>query len=447
MSVETGTILRGPVSSGMRDPFNKRIEKRREIYHELPVNAAPIAKTLFQLPSREISQVEIHWSAERFNPLMGTVLDVYTNEGLSSAYESGGIAGSMLYLAMTADDAKQVVVGEQLLLVTATTESHRLFDAVSVKIGTDSSSYVLGRLLEDDTSNTLAEATHTWRIVSSGYPELSGLPESVYEEPVWNSNYAEIFMSAHEVSGTEMETSDDLSEHIFDRRKKQSLDRIHKQIERAIMHGMKHVGVSTNGHRRLFMGGLRRAIAASEADNLSKYPALSAYAGKTWGQGGWNWLKTIMGQISRYSPNPKYVWCGDLALMAIQDLIEDNTTTQIGPREKGSYGIDFRTLHGLNCDLMLHQHPLMSTDSAFRRSMLIMEPELVTWCPFKNRDITYVTATQREELKKAINRTDNGFNWVDGFKEGWFCQGSLEYDNLASMAWLDGVGIDNPLTP
>lgn len=447
-ALEQGTTIRGPVTTNTRDEMNKRASKRRTLYRELPLDKSPIAKIAMQQASRRpINRVVHDWAQQRFNPRQGDVSRFYNDAQLSSAYNAGSAdAGEALYMKLpNRDVAKQLKRFQQLLIHHIDSDhvvKEVMVDVQEVVVATNDTSYAVVELLEDDDDVLNQSSGLTWRISSNAQSELSGLPDETYEEPIWTQNVTQIFMESLAVSGSEVaeETAEELDDTMLTRKRFQTHDALMMDVERSVLFGRFKRGTGPNGRRRNMMRGLKTAMKEHSTDLIMNFPRLNAYAGGSWLEKGWDFIKDVMLDSSRYSGNEKYVWCGDLALRAINDMIEEETNIQIGPTHTDGFGIRVRTIYGLNTTLHLHNHVLFSTDPAYRRSAFVFEPALISLLPLRGRDIQYLTSDQ------ARRRTENGWTWLDGFKEGWYGELTLEYDNLAAMRWLDGLGLDNTLT-
>jgi hypothetical protein len=427
-------IKRGMISTADRTANVHPEDWRSRVFEQMPVGRAPMTAVLQAAGSRPTISRKFHWFAQGFYKQRGDVTDVYTNEALSSAYSSGGSVGDDLYIKMTAADARQIVRGDTLLIHNSDTGVMRQMDVDAVKIVNDTHTHVAVTLLEDDTGNSLAGANLTWRISGNAQPEGSPLPPAIHEDVIEYENAAQIFMESLEFTGTELAEEERISPKVYARAKRRAFLRLRAKMERAFIFGKYKITTGANGKPKYYTRGIYSAIEEEVSGNIWDWKSDSNFAGKSWLAGGMEWLQNFMEETSRYSEtNSVLCLCGSQAWLAINQLVEDHGFYKIETGQK-AYGINVDRLIGLNRNLNLVQSKMFTEDPAFRRSILVIEPNLLTYRPMRNRDMTFV---RHQDLHR------DGFSWVDGRKEGWYVQAGLEYDNLDAMGFLSNLGVKN----
>lgn len=429
-------IGRGMVAVQDRAANIHQEDWRRKAYEVMPQGRTPVTKFLMQTPGKATTSRITHWWIIPFNAMQGTVTDVFTDSALASAYSSGGVSGTTLYLKLTANDAKQIVRNDTLLVIDAL-GNDRAISVFAVNVGDDSTSYVAGRLLETDTGNKLAGATLYW--VNSGHAEAEGspLPDSTYEELVPLDNNTEIFMESFDLTGTEEVEAQRVDEAVFARLRRQALNRLNIKMERAFLFGRKNTLVGQNGKQQRFLQGLVPMIKQYAPDNIFDFSTDTNYTAAEWLDGGWDFLKNLMVQIARFSDSETMqMFLGDEAWLAINNLVEVNGLYKID-ETTNSFGLRCKRLTGLSLDLELIKHPLFSVTTPYRKSALITDLSLLRRRPMNGRDLTYIKPRQRDE---------DGSVWFDGKKAGWMCEQSFEADNLDAQGWITNIGVDNSLT-
>lgn len=443
MPYEAGTFIRGDVTANRRESHFKKVSKRRDIYKQMPLNKNPLAKVMMSLSSKSIDGRTHEWYMRRFNPMYGEVLDVYTNVHAESTYASGGVAGQMLYITLTEADAKQILKNDQLIIGRLDDDgdpvARILVDVRDVKIIDDTRSYIAVKLRQADTGNDLAALSGlTWRLAGRVDSEMSALPDSVYEEAVYRTNVAQQIMGALSISGTEEALANETNENTWNEMWEQAHDRFMRELEYTVLFGrFNNTDKGDNSEARWAMRGILQALEADAPQNIVNFKTDDLgtdLSGKTWLEAGWPWLKRLMNDLSHYSPNPKTVLCGDLALLAITDLVESLGEVKLEPMYSKAYGMRVNELRGLNTELRFIRYPYFATDPLYRRSALVYEPGLIQWLPIVGRDITEVKPNDTSK------KTDNGHTWLDGKKAGLWAQGTIEYHNLDAIAWVDGIG-------
>lgn len=440
-----GTLIRGALVTTLRDTVMKQEDRRKKLFKQLPAGNSPFTKYLMMLPSKPARRSIVQWGQRAFNAQLGDITDVYTDVALSAAYASGGVVGTPLYLKVTADDAKQFKVNQQVYIWDPANYADIAADVRAVQVASDTTSYVQVNLLEADGDSILANTDLVWRIGGNAQAELSGLPSASYREPEWTENYAQIFMEACEASGTELAEEDIVSPNAYEQSVQDSFDALRIQMERTYLRGVgsKTLTDPNTGRPRFMMNGLLTVLKAADtagtSNNIFNFSTDTDFTGYNWLEAGWDFLKKIFLEVSRYSSNRKKMLVGDLAWLAINNLIEDYGSYKWEPMDD-EFGIRIRKLYGLTVDVDIVPHPLWKIDPAHRRAALIFEPELLEYAPMVGRDIQFIK-------QSTINKQTHvsGHTWLDGKKEGWFGQATLRYHNLPAMAYVDALGEDNSL--
>jgi hypothetical protein len=390
---------------------------------------------LLSIPSTPTPSRFFHWPSIAFNSMRGSITDIDTTPPPGTAYVSGGAAGDQLYAQMTAANAALINVGDNILIADAS-GNLRVGRVNGVVSTSDASSYAAFILREADTDNVLAGASLTWRLSGHSEAEMSPLPKASGEEVTWFQNCAGIAMESIEISGTEQNELSRISPDVRTFQRARALQRFNVKVERNLIFGVYTFaqGAGVNGKDILESRGIRTAISDNETANMMDYRTDTDFSGQSWLSGGMDFMNQKLELLGRYGESEfKKMYVGGLAWLAINDLVQDYGQYKIEVMED-EFGIQVRRWHGLTTGVDIILHPLFSEDPAFQRSALIVEPDLLRYKPMVNRDVQFVA---------GVDRDPNGWTWVDGVKEGWFAQYGLEYDNLAAMGWMDGLGLAN----
>lgn len=427
-------IIRGAITTDVRQDDIHPEDWRPTVYAQKLVGKAPLTAMLLSIPNGSTPSRFIHWPSIAFNSMRGDVTDILTGPPPGgSAYTSGGAAGNQLYAHMSASDAAKVNVGDNILLANSA-YALRIGRVNGVSSTTDAASYVAFILRETDTDNALASASLTWRLSGHSEAEMSPLPKASGEEVEWFDNCAGITMESIEVSGTEQVEKSRLSDDVRTFQRARALQRFDIKVERNLIFGIYTFaqGAGVNGKDILESRGIRTAISENETANMMNYTTDTDFSGQSWLSGGMDFLNEKMEVLGRHGEAEfKKMYVGGLGWLAINELVLDYGQYKI-EHLTDEFGIKVRRLTGLTTGLDIILHPLFSEDPAFRRSALIIEPDLLRYKPMVNRDVQFISGQDRDP---------NGWTWVDGVKEGWMAQYTLEYDNLAGMGWMDGLGL------
>lgn len=414
-----------------------------EVFNQLPVRAYPLTAKLTTIQNESDGSVHTHWWEKGYTKMAGSVTDVYTDATLESgsAYASGGVVGTPLYVKMTAADAKQIVP-EDTLIILDSDGSQRRAQVTDVQISTDANTYVAINLSEADTGNKLAGSSLTFLVGASSHPEGSVLPQAKAEEPTEYDNYKQIFMESVEATGTELAETTRINEDFRTTLRRDGLDRFMKKLEWTLLMGVRRSpSIGSNGKRQYWTEGLISAITRIEPSNIFDYkndstePTGLSIAGKQWQAGGMNFLDGIIEYLGRYSTSDNLdIYAGSIAWLRINQLFRDYGDYQISSGTD-SFGVTFKRIDGMPLTLNMYLHPMFTTTSdQLRKSMLIVDTAHLRYNPMEGRDLMFVSD---EQLK------NDGHTWIDGIKEGWVAQAGLKYRNLASMAWVKNIGETN----
>lgn len=371
-----------------------------------------------------------HWWNEGFNAYYGSILDVYTNASLVTAYSSGGVVGSVLYFAVTAQHAAQIRENDTIVINNTTNNTILLAEVVGTNIGSDTTSYFAGKLITADGGSALALTTLSWGLASDAQSEGSELPVGVTFDPTEYSNITSIFMEAVEHTGSEMQEMERIDGTKVQRDVKASIERFKRKQEWAYLFSKYQVGTGANGKRKSRMQGAYWALQDKAPNNIVDWRTAANYSG-TWLSSGLNWFKRIVLSASQYAgPGPLIGFCGAEAWQAFNDSVEDRGYFNLKERQNG-FGIQIKTLYGLVKDVHLTLSPSMST-RGFSNSLFLTQKGLIRKKVF--RKMRFIKPRERDE---------DGYIFVDGKKQGWMEEATAEYHNMDSQYWLDGIGLDH----
>lgn len=397
----------------------------------LPFNRFPMLTVMDAMSkgSGTIKSRYHHWFEEAYVPYYGTVLDVYTAANLSSAYSSGGVEGTSLYVTVSAADAAQIREGDDVLITNDANNSIRIIRVNTVVVNDDTSSYFAGALAQTDTGSVLAQTDLHWGLMSDAQAEGSELPTATSHDPQEYYNVTQIMMESIEITNSEDQEMERISGTKWSRDKANAYAKLKVKEEAATLFGRYNVGTGPNGKRKSRMRGVYQWIETNDPTNIKDWRSSSGYSG-AFVTAGLNWLEEVLNESSVYAQkNSRTAYLGNAAWFGINRAVKNAGDYQIEYKE-GGYGIRIMTLWGLTTVLNLILSPTMST-RGFNNSMFVCDMENIRKKTF--RPLKYV---------KDINaELRGGYNWVDGKKEGWVQETTLEVVNTRSMLWLDGIGL------
>jgi hypothetical protein len=401
---------------------------REGILYLYPNGSAPLTALLAKLKSESTDDPEFNWWTKTLPLQGGAVSGVYTDASMTTAYVSGGVAGSVLYVKLAEAVAKEIRTGHQVLL---RYESDLTVD-VNAKV-TDTTinganSRLTVRLLEADDNSSSYDLSDCDRILVIGNinPENGALPDSISYDPVKWYNYTQIFRTPLELSRTAKKTKLRTGD-AYKEAKREAMELHSIEMEKAFLWGIRTENTGANGKPERTTGGI---IPVAKANGVTgDYPTDTDYAGSGWTTGGEAWLDAVLEEVFRYGRPEKMAFCGSGTLLGINRLAKNTGTINLNPTSI-AYGLkvmEWVTPFGV---IYLKTHPLFSYESTNRNSMLVFEPENLKERPLDN----------------TMFKTDREARGTDGSADEWLTETGLEYHFPETFAWLTGFNTDNDLS-
>lgn len=424
------TFKQGAVGTGDRVADFHPESWSPTVHKALPYNKFPMMTIMDAMMkgSGSIDSRFHHWPEEAYVPYFGDVLDVYTDV-LSTAYTSGGVEGTPLYVSVTSQEAAQIRSGDDILISNDSNDSLRVIRVNNVVVADDTSSYFTGTLAQTDTGNVLAQTDLHWGLMSDAQAEGSELPTATSHDPQWFENVTQIIMESVEITGSEEKEKERISGNKWSRDKMNAFTRLKMKEEWANMFGVYKVGTGSNGKRKSHMRGAITAVRENESGNIIDWRAASGYSG-SWLNSGLNWLEEVVNDASVYAESDsRTFFCGNGAWKGINDAVRDSGYFRLETRQN-AFGIKIKTLVGLTHDLNVILSPTLST-RGFNNSGFLCDMQNIRKKVF--RPLRYVKQGQRD--------SQGGYVFVDGRKEGWYQETTQEIVNTRAMRWLSGIGL------
>lgn len=420
---------------------NQRPENWRETILMLYPNGKMPLTGILSLAKPEVTNDPVfHWWTEELSTQAGAVTGRYTDAALSVAYVSGAVAGDFLYFKMAEVTVEEIREGHQVLLRDASNLNVDVNGLVVDRVANGANSYVKVKLLENDDNDITNDLSDCDRIMVIGNANSEGaaMPDAISTDPVEWYNYTQIFRTPLEITGTALETKLRTNPQAYQKLKMQTLEKHGIEQEKAWLFGVSSSGTGDNGKPLRTTLGIIPAIkggytgSGGTAGTTSNFPTATAYSGKTWLQGGEDWLDTQLEVIFRYGSDEKLAICGSGALMAINKLIKNGGDYSFSP-STNAYGINVTQWVTPVGTINFMTHPLLSLETTTRNSMVIIEPKNIVYRPLTNRDT------------KFIADNDSGWARRDAKKEEFLTEAGLEYHHPVGWGYLTGLGTDNSL--
>lgn len=405
---------------------------REMILHEYPNGTAPLTALLAKIPSERVDDAEFNWWTKDLATQAGDIDGVYLNSALSNDYSTDAKENDVLYIKVEEDVADEFREGHQAILRDASDPDVDVNAKVVTVVKDGSTSYIACKLLEDDDNSTRGNLSDADRILVCGdiNPEGGAIRDAVSYDPVKFTNKCQIIRTPLDITRTARRTRLRTGD-AYKEMKREALEIHSIMMEKAFFWSVQSEKTGTNGKPERTMDGVISFIRKYVSSNVIHYNLDTSYSGKTWLQGGEEWMDESLELGFRFGSQEKIGYAGSGALLGIQRLAKAGANIQIKVREM-AYGIkvvEWVTPFGT---LFLKTHPLFSYEPSNRNMIVIVDP--------KNLRYKYVDDTF---FKKDDSERKGGQIGVDGTKEEYLTECSLEMWHPHSFMYLTGLGLDN----
>jgi len=427
---------------GMRGTGDWTADERPKDWRETvlflyPNGTAPLTAILSKMKSEKTIDPEFNWWTKMLPDQAATVTGVYTDSLLSSAYTSGGVLGTVLYLKMAEASAKQFRVGHQVLLRDASDFTVDVNAKVIGRTLNGASSYIQVKLLEADDNSTSHDLSDCDRVLIIGNinEEGASMPSSVAYDPTKLTNYTQIFRTPLSITRTARQTRLRTYDQ-YKESKREALELHSVEMEKAFLFSIPYESTGTGGKPIRSTGGIGYWLKTYASDNVDYFNLNAAYADKAWldTDGGWAWLWTMMERIFAYGSTEKLALCGNGALAGLNKLAQIGGHFTLTPQTR-AYGIkvlEWVTPFGT---IYLKTHPLFSQEATLTNSMYIIDTKKLKY--------RFVQDTKfYGEGGKAGDGTNSGR--VDATTEEYLTEAGLELHHPLCFGMLHGVGLAGP---
>lgn len=432
---------------GMRDtsdwPDGARPKNWREMILWLYPNGQASLTALLALAAKEsVDDYEYSWYTQTFPDQRGsfTAGQIYTNQALTSAYASGGVAGDVLYVKTTAAVASEFRAGHEVQLRDASDLTVDVVAKCIASVQNGANSYVAVALLEDDDNSSVGDLSDadTIRIVGSISPQGGITPAAISYQPTKYHNKTQIFRTPLEIARTVMKTRNRTG-NLYKNMKKLALELHSVQMEQAFWWGIVSENTGENGLPETTTEGLITFLRNNLPSQVRDFATDGTYSGATWLERGDDFLLDSYELLTRFTDQgglSNYMqFAGSGALKHIERLARQNGQFNIEPAQKLGYGFEVRNLVNSFGVFPIMTHPLFSRDATTRDTLAILKP--------KNIRYRYIDDTQFYGASgKPYAYTSSGKR-IDGLNEEFLTECGLEYHHPQTAMYLTGFGSDN----
>jgi len=413
---------------------------RQQILYLYPNGMAPLTAILSMLGSEKVDDPQFHWWTQEQSAVAGAVAGVFTLPDLSVAYVSGGAIGDVLYVQVTTVLANRIREGHQILLRDASDYRVDVVGKVTGVTRGTTNSVLAVRLLEaDDNSpdNDLSDCDN-FKIIGNINPEGGEMPDAIALNPTKVYNYTQIFRTPLSITRTARKTQLRTGDQ-YQKAKSEALEMHSWEMELAFLWGIRTENIGDNGKPERTTMGVINFIRQFMPANAVDYTLDADFAGDAWTTSGEIWLKATLERIFRFGAEEKLCLCGSGFLLGIDALAMSSGQINIMPGQK-TYGLQIREWLTPFGSIYMKTHPLFSHDATTRNMGVILEPKELSY-RYIDDTAFYGESTAKTHPEGYGNRR------LDGTNEEYLTECGLEFGLPQKCAVLNGVGLDNGLTP
>lgn len=411
---------------------------REAILFRYPNGDMPLTAILSKMASERTTDPEFNWWTKDLATQSATVTGTYTDSSLAVAYVSGGVAGDIVYVKMSASDLTQIRVGHQMLLRDASDLTVDCVGKVTDRSSNGASSYIAVKLLEADDNSSSGDLSDcdTALIIGNINAEGAAMPDAIAYDPTKWYNYTQIWRTPLEMTRTAMQTKLRTNEQ-YKEAKREALELHGIEMEKSLLWSVPSEGTGENGKPERTTLGIVPAIRGGytghggNAGTENDFVTNSDFSGDTWLQSGEEWLDTQLEVMFRKGSGERLALAGSGTIQAINRLIKNGGNFDYTSSTE-DYGIKvtrWTTAFGV---INIMRHPLFSYETTTRHSMVLFEPKDI-----KFRYIQDTMYKSDDRLKKG------GWTSRDGIKEEYLTEAGLEYHHPDGWGYLYGFGSDN----
>lgn len=423
--------MRSSISHGDSD-FRPK-SWREKILRLYPNGSVSLTALTALMRSSSLDDPEFYWFDKSLPTQAAAVTagEIYTNAACTVAYVSGGAIGDVVYVKATelVTGSSEFRVGHQVLICLSTDPKMNVNGKV---VSVSKAAYVatIGvKLLEADNNS----ATHDMsdadriRIIGNINPEGGQMPDAVSYDPTKCYNTTQIFRTPLRLTRTRMKTKVRYGSTPYQEAKRDILELHGLEMEKSFIWGIYTIGTGDNGQPERTTGGLKSFIPSA---NIEDYRSDTDFTGKTWLQGGKEFLNKWLEVVFRYGSRNRTAYVGSGTILALNKLVEAYGQFQFTPKTL-SYGIQIMQWVTPFGTIDMFTHPLFSQEASEMYSMMLFDPLNLE---YRYIDDTFFKADKTMKEGSWIN--------IDGIAEEYLTECGLEVHHPTTMMYLTGFGYD-----
>lgn len=439
---------------------------RRQVFYFYPNGAAPLTGLMSLLGDEDTNDPEYSWYEKRLStqrtvtaianaagPWTANPATETTDGALTDAAAQTWVVGDLR--AIKVADTGVFRVGHVIRIRNVTRASGAnvdlfgvitFIDTADLKINIRATVTSGAVNVAQSTANNGLEVLVVGSAFSQGATALTSDNASPYNIPVQFSNYAQIFRTPFEITGTALKTSVKYDETgaYKDQAKEASVYHM-IEMEKALLFGQKaQLTAATGGASiapgssvstiRNMTGGVLHHLARWEAGDYGTVTAaldtdddkrIITNAGGTINEKTYNTYLERVFRVTNNTANEKLVLCGSGFLSVINQLYKEKTTLSADLPLTDTYGMNVVKHQTPFGTIFYKSHPLFSQNPVLRNNALIIDVQNIKYRYMQGRDT---------ELLK--NRQNNG----DDFRrDEWLTEAGMELRFPESCMYIQNV--------
>lgn len=396
-----------------------------------PNGDVPITAINSKGKSRQVDDPEFTYFSKTLPDMGGTLSGsgVFDSDQLDSAFGAGaGAVGLTVFASVTVAIQDQIRTGHTVILVETANDANFAFGEVTGLSTTAGGTSVAVKLLIASAANILANADFI-DVVGNANAEGAFIPDALTFDPEKFTNFTQIFRDPLDLTRTARKTRLRTGD-AYQEAKREALEQHGLALEMAAIAGEKSNVVGSNGKQKRTTQGAISFVKEHASDNVSDYASGTTLS---WKDGGEDFLDEQFELVFRFGRSVKMAFIGSGALLGIQQIVKNSGQFQL-TSETLAYGIQVMKWVTPFGTILLMRHPLFTYRTYRTNSMLILEPENIT---FSFIDDTMFKGDDGEKKAGTI-----GF---DGTKEEFLTEGGWEWHFPTTMMYLTSIGKDGTL--
>lgn len=425
----------------------KHNDIRASYTYLMPNGDAPLNAILAMMKKTPAKTTRFDWAAQPFIQRRGAVTNVYTDALMSSAYASGGASGDYVYAKVAEATAKYIVRGNQVLLRKS---GDTVYDCRALVISdpqlNGANSMVSLMLMDTPNATYDIDEADTIKVVGSAHPEGSALPKAMAVDPAKIYNFQQIFMNSLEATRTFLQQRGHDIRIDKAELQKRTLEFHMRDIDQAMIWSERYEGTGANNQPLHAMRGILKWLENGFTYDGTTYTGLIddwrytnlGFSG-TWDALGEEYLDTIAETVFQYGSTERLCLCGQGALTAINRIVKQKGDFVFTPKTK-TYGIDLVEWKTHSGTFMFKSAPLMNIDASDKNSMIILDVAN----QIKERPFQETFYVSDDDLARKTLSISGGHTWIDGIKEGYVTETSIQFEHPQLGAYITGIGKAQP---